>query len=95
MKKKREMEQEMAGHAMDDPEMSESMHDAMAEGHMKTLMEAHKIKSNPEHMNRVKQLAGRHKKILVDIEEMDDGKPKSIEDLGKIYTKKFGTKKVK
>ena len=86
MKKKSEkmmpmMEHEMPGHAMDDSE---------AESHLTKLVEAHKIKNSPEKMAMVRKLAGRHKKILQDIEDTQDSGVSSVEDLKGIYQKKFG-----
>lgn len=75
----------------DGPDM-ETETDHEAEMHMKTLMDAHKVSQNHDMMNRVRKVAGRHKKMLSAIEKMGggDGKPKSTEDLAKIYKKKYG-----
>ncbi len=49
------------------------------EGHLRTLMDAEKIKQDPEKMKRVHKLAGRHSKAI-----------SSIRDLKSTYDDKFG-----
>lgn len=48
-------------------------------GHLDTLMQAEKIKADPEKMAKVHKLAGRHTQAI-----------RSIQDLKDTYDKKFG-----
>ena len=62
------------------PVADKASQDYETAGHLKTLMDAHEIINNPEHMKRVHALSGRHKKALT-----------SIKDLKDTYQNKFGT----
>jgi hypothetical protein len=55
------------------------MDDYETEDHMRTLMRAEDIKADPEKMERVHKLAGRHAKSI-----------KSIQDLKNTFDEKFG-----
>lgn len=55
------------------------MDDYETEGHLRTLMDAEKIKNDPDKMKKVHKLAGRHSKAI-----------KSIQDLKDTYDEKFG-----
>lgn len=46
--------------------------DYEAASHMKTLLDAHEIASNPDHMKAVHALAGRHKKVLTSLKDLKD-----------------------
>jgi hypothetical protein len=58
---------------------SKSEEDYQTEGHLRTLMDAENIKSDPEKMKKVHKLAGRHKKAIT-----------SIRDLKNTYQDKYG-----
>lgn len=64
------------------PKPTQDDNDYETQGHLKTLMDAEAIKSDPAKMQKVHKLAGRHKKAI-----------KSIQDLKDAYQQKFGQPK--
>jgi hypothetical protein len=58
--------------------------DYEVEGHLRTLMEAEKIKADPEKMKKVHKLAGRHHKSLQKI--------RSVKDIQEVANAKYGPK---
>lgn len=62
------------------------MDDYEAHGHLKTLIDAHQIKNNPDKMARVKKLAGRHADAIKGLIE-----PKSIKGVKQAYNDKYGS----
>ncbi len=71
--------------------------DYEAKDHLRVLMDAHSITTNPEKMKKVHKLAGRHTKALEGIRALapieEPKVPKSTSDLKDIYQNKFGKTK--
>lgn len=53
-----------------------------SQGHLNTLVSAHKILNNPDHMARVHALVGRHTNAVKGL--------KSVDDLKSIFNEKYG-----
>lgn len=51
---------------------AEDNNDWQAEDHLRTLMSAHEIMNNPEHMKKVHKLAGRKAKSIRGIQDIKD-----------------------
>jgi hypothetical protein len=66
----------------DEPKEKDPMDDVEVQGHMRTLLDAHKLINDPEKMEKVHALVGRHSKAIT-----------SLKDVTSIYQKKFGGKK--
>ncbi len=60
--------------------VKDDMNDYETQGHLRTLIDAENIKSDPEKMAKVHKLAGRHADAI-----------KSIRDLKDTYDHKFGS----
>lgn len=61
---------------------ADPQNDYETQGHLKTLMDAEMVKMDPDKMQKVHALVGRHSKAI-----------KSIQDLKDTYQSKYGPKK--
>lgn len=79
MAKKKGIEAKAMMQALPSPKLEDN--DYETEGHLRTMMEAHKIMGDPEKMKKVHKLAGRHAKAI-----------RSIQDIHDHYNSKYGGK---
>jgi hypothetical protein len=56
------------------PKIAEPENDYETQNHMRTLMDAHEIMNNPDKMEKVHKLAGRHAKAIRGIKDISDYK---------------------